>query len=201
MTTVTKDTLHVPGASLYYEVRGSGPVLLMISGGPADADQLSAVAEALAGSFTVVTYDTRGNSRSSIEGPPQDQSIELESEDAHRLLAVVGREPALVFGSSGGAIVGLDLVARYPHQVRTLVVHEPPLTELLSDAAQHRANAQDVYATYLRAGAGPAMMKFLGAAGLQPPPPPGPTDASASPGSSDSAPSLGPIDASASPGS
>jgi pimeloyl-ACP methyl ester carboxylesterase len=30
-------TLNVPGASLYYEVRGSGPVLLMMPGGPADA--------------------------------------------------------------------------------------------------------------------------------------------------------------------
>ncbi len=31
------DTLRVPGASLYYEVRGSGPVLLMIGAGAADA--------------------------------------------------------------------------------------------------------------------------------------------------------------------
>lgn len=31
------ETLKVPGASLYYEVRGSGPVLLMMPGGPADA--------------------------------------------------------------------------------------------------------------------------------------------------------------------
>jgi hypothetical protein len=37
--TVTTDarTLRVPGAMLYYEVRGSGPVLLLISGGPVDA--------------------------------------------------------------------------------------------------------------------------------------------------------------------
>jgi hypothetical protein len=27
-------TLNVPGANLYYEVRGSGPVLLLICGGP-----------------------------------------------------------------------------------------------------------------------------------------------------------------------
>ena len=30
-------TLKVPGASLYYELRGSGPVLLFMPGGPADA--------------------------------------------------------------------------------------------------------------------------------------------------------------------
>ncbi len=30
-------TLKVPGADLYYEVRGAGPVLVMMPGGPADA--------------------------------------------------------------------------------------------------------------------------------------------------------------------
>ena len=37
-------TLQVPGASLYYEVRGSGPVLLMISGGPDDAEWFAPLA-------------------------------------------------------------------------------------------------------------------------------------------------------------
>ena len=30
-------TLKVPGADLYYEVRGAGPALVMMPGGPADA--------------------------------------------------------------------------------------------------------------------------------------------------------------------
>jgi hypothetical protein len=29
--------LKVPGAALYYEIRGSGPLLLLITGGPTDA--------------------------------------------------------------------------------------------------------------------------------------------------------------------
>jgi pimeloyl-ACP methyl ester carboxylesterase len=43
------ETLPVPGASLYYEVRGSGPVLLMIPGGPMDADGFKQIAERLHG--------------------------------------------------------------------------------------------------------------------------------------------------------
>ena len=44
--------------------------------------------------------------------------------------------PADVLGSSGGATYGLDLVARCPGRVRTLVAHEPPVSELLpGDAA------------------------------------------------------------------
>ena len=38
------ETLQVPDASLYYEVRGSGPVLLMIPGGPMDADGFKEIA-------------------------------------------------------------------------------------------------------------------------------------------------------------
>ena len=37
MSPTKTDTLKVPGATLYYEVRGSGPVLLLICGGVYDA--------------------------------------------------------------------------------------------------------------------------------------------------------------------
>ena len=64
--------LKVPGASLYYEVRGAGPTLLLISGGPADADVFAGLVGWLASRYTVVTYDPRGNSRSPFDGPPED---------------------------------------------------------------------------------------------------------------------------------
>ena len=41
--------LKVPGASLYYEVRGSGPVFLMMPGGPADAGAFRRIAGAHGG--------------------------------------------------------------------------------------------------------------------------------------------------------
>jgi pimeloyl-ACP methyl ester carboxylesterase len=166
------DTLKVPGASLYYEVRGSGPVLLMIPGGPADAGVFAGIAPILADRYTVVTYDPRGNSRSSFDGPLEDWRAEVHADDASRLLAAVGTGPAYVFGSSGGALVGLALVARHPEQVRTLIAHEPPAMELLPDREQRRAAAQEIYDTYRREGVGPAMAKFLAGAGLKPAPPP-----------------------------
>ena len=50
-------TLNVPGASIYYEVRGAGPALLMMPGGPADAGAFRNIAGPLAAHYTVVTYD------------------------------------------------------------------------------------------------------------------------------------------------
>jgi pimeloyl-ACP methyl ester carboxylesterase len=166
------NTLKLPGARLYYEVRGSGPALLLISGGPTDADVYAGLAPLLADQYTIVTYDPRGNSRSTAESPAEDWGIDVHGDDAARLLDAVGKGPAYVFGNSGGALVGLDLAARYPEKVRTLVAHEPPAVELLPDAAAHRARSQEVYDTYRTQGVGPAMQKFLALAGLKGGPPP-----------------------------
>lgn len=154
------ETLAVPGATLYYEVRGSGPVLLMIPGGPMDAGGFAAVAERMADQYTVVTYDCRGNSRSTAAGPWTDLTVQVMADDAQRLLAAFGSEPACVLGSSGGATYGLDLVARYPGRVGTLVAYEPPVSQLLPDAAHWRAFNEEISATYRRDGAVPALQKF-----------------------------------------
>jgi pimeloyl-ACP methyl ester carboxylesterase len=56
------EMLAVPGATLYHEVRGSGPILLLIPGGPMDAGGFEALAEQVADRYTVVTHDCRGDS-------------------------------------------------------------------------------------------------------------------------------------------
>src|SRR5437899_823154 len=78
--------LSVPGARIYYETRGRGRVLLMIPGGPTDADLFGGIAPMLAEHYTVVTYDPRGLSRAVLEGPPSDWRADLNSNDAARLL-------------------------------------------------------------------------------------------------------------------
>jgi pimeloyl-ACP methyl ester carboxylesterase len=158
-------TLDVPGARLYYERRGTGPLLLLI-GSPMDSTGFAGLASALAGDYTVVTYDPRGIGNSSRDDAGQDVTPEQQADDVHRLLSALGGEPAYVFGSSGGAVVGLALVTAHPGQVRTLVAHEPPVVELLPDSAQVRAQIQDIYDTYRADGADKAMGKFLTHAGL-----------------------------------
>ena len=171
MNQASTDTLKVPGATLHYEVRGSGPVLLLIPGGPVDASGLAPIRDALSDCYTVVTYDPRGLSRSPLDGEPQDTTVETFADDAHRLIEAVGTEPAHVLGSSGGALVGLELVSQYPEQVRELVAHEPPVTRLLDDADEHARFGKEIYDTYLSEGVGPAMGKFLASAGLEGDPP------------------------------
>lgn len=163
--TAMSRTLDVPGARLHYEVRGSGPVLLLI-GLPMDSAGFAGIAPLLAADHTVVTYDPRGISGSTIENPDQDADPDLIADDVHRLIAALTTEPVAVFGSSGGAVTGIALTHRHPEQVRTLVAHEPPLVELLPDRAHVRSGVDDVYATYRRGDTDAAWAKFMGMTAL-----------------------------------
>ncbi|MET3548387.1 pimeloyl-ACP methyl ester carboxylesterase [Paenibacillus favisporus] len=154
MSMIKTDMLTVPGASIHYEVRGAGPVLLMIHGGCGDADVFLEVADLLTDQYTVVTYDRRGHSRSKLTNPAENYRIETHSDDAHRLLAALTDEPAYVFGSSSGAVIGLDLTMRYPGQVRVLIPHEPPLLDLLhgDERLQAKTIMEDLIADYRNLG-------------------------------------------------
>jgi pimeloyl-ACP methyl ester carboxylesterase len=158
-------TLKVPGATLHYEVRGSGPVLLLICGGIYDAAGYAGLAGELADRYTVVTYDRRGNSRSPLDGPPGPLRIDEQADDAHRLLQAVTSEPAAVFGNSSGADIALELAVRHSEQVRVVVAHEPPIFDLLPDRDKFDAVWADVEAAYRSGGVEPAMAAF--GAGLQ----------------------------------
>ncbi|GLW12807.1 hydrolase [Microtetraspora sp. NBRC 13810] len=161
----TTHILDIPDGRLYYEVRGSGP-LLLVMGSPMAAADFASLADALAGEHTVVTHDPRGISGSTLNDPEQDSTPDLRADDMAALLDALGAESADVFGSSGGAVTGLALATRHPGRVRTLVAHEPPLLELLPDAADRRAKVDDIVETFHREGPGAAWMKFMISAGF-----------------------------------
>ena len=150
----------MPGATLYYEVRGSGPVLLCIPGGPTDAGMFTDLAGRLAGDFTVVSYDPRGHSRSPLDGEAEDIPISLQAEDAAAILSALGDQPAFVYGNSGGGTIGVELVTRHADQVGTLVSHEAPIMELLPDADAWRGTFEDITKAYQTAGVLAAMGVF-----------------------------------------
>ncbi|MCP1122670.1 alpha/beta hydrolase [Bacillus sp. 3103sda1] len=131
MTVAKNGILQVHEVSIYYEVRGKGPVLLFIHGGGGDADKFLKVANHLADRYTVVTYDRRGHSRSNLTNQIEDYYVETHSDDAHRLIAKLTDEPAYVFGSSSGAVIGIDLCIHHPEQIKLLIPHEPILLQFL----------------------------------------------------------------------
>jgi pimeloyl-ACP methyl ester carboxylesterase len=164
MDTMKSATLRVPRANLYYEVRGSGPLLLMITGGGGGGGgDWNGFVNHFTDSYTVVTYDRRGSLRSTLDDPTEDVTLETHSDDAHLLLTTLTTEPAYIFGSSAGALIGLDLVAQHSEQVRTLVAHEPPAHYLLPDAAQSQ---QDPLEVYRREGGLAALKQYVAQVGV-----------------------------------
>ncbi|GAB3145826.1 alpha/beta hydrolase [Amycolatopsis stemonae] len=159
-------TLAVPGARLTYDVTGSGPVLLLVPGGPADAAVFTHIRTVLAQDHTVVTYDPRGLGRSPLDGEPGDDVVREHADDVHRLLTEVG--PADVFANSGGAITMLDLVPRHPGDVRTVVLHEPPVTRYLPAGA---LDGPDIPAVFRDQGIDAAFAAFMALVGVEPAPP------------------------------
>lgn len=152
--------LDVPGARLYYETRGSGPLLFMI-GSPMDSTGFVPLAEIMAAAYSVVTYDPRGIGNSTREDAEEDITPELQADDVHRLIGALGGGPVDYLGSSGGAVVGLALVQARPDVLRTFVAHEPPVVEELPDSGEQRAAIQAIYDAYLTEGWQQAMQMFM----------------------------------------
>jgi acetyltransferase/esterase len=153
------EDVAVPGARLHIETRGSGPLLLCVVGGNGDPTVFGPLADLLAPRWTVVTYVRRGFVRSPVDGEVGEDKLGADVEDAAALIERHGG-PAVVLGSSSGAIVALELLVRRPDLVRALVAHEPPLVSFLSDRDAIVARFDAVFATYRRDGVGPAMAEF-----------------------------------------
>ncbi|WP_019883831.1 alpha/beta fold hydrolase [Streptomyces purpureus] len=163
-------TLEVPGARLHYEVRGKGP-LVVLAGAPMDAGAFAPLADLLAADHTVLTTDPRGINRSRLDDPEQDSTPQLRAADLARLIAHIDAGPAVVVGSSGGAVSALALAQHHPEQVHAVVAHEPPLIELLEDRARLRAGTEQLVAAYLDGDVVGAWKQFFAQADIAIPEP------------------------------
>jgi pimeloyl-ACP methyl ester carboxylesterase len=157
---VQVDRVETEGDELCYEVRGSGPALLMIAGAGGDAERYRLVADLLADEYRVITYDRRGTARSTMHHP-QNVEVGQQSRDAVAVLHAAGETSAFVFGNSSGGVIALDLVAHHPHAVRGAVIHEVPLARLHPDARKWQRFFARVYLTSFRLGSPVATLRFL----------------------------------------
>ncbi|QFG20784.1 alpha/beta fold hydrolase [Actinomadura sp. WMMB 499] len=162
---MTEHTLQTPEVDLVYDVHGPLPTAdgrppLVLIGQPMDAAGFATLVSHFP-ERTVVTYDPRGLGRSTRKDGRVDNTPETQAADVHALIEALGAGPVELFGSSGGAVTGLALVAAHPGDVTTLVAHEPPLLPVLPDArAAERAQA-GVRDAYQAKGWGAGMAAFV----------------------------------------
>jgi len=158
-------TLETAGADLVYDVRGPLPTAdgrppLFMVGQPMDATGFAALATRFP-ERTVATYDPRGLGRSTRKDGRVDHTPQTQADDVHAIIEALGAGPVEMFASSGGAITALEVVAKYPADITTLVAHEPPLITLPSDgpaAVRARAGVREAYG---KRGWGAGMAAFV----------------------------------------
>ena len=132
--------MPIRGASLFVEVVGHGPPLVLMHGGPG-LDHVSLTPfRGLADRHTVVFYDHRCNGRST-GAPVTSMTLDNLTADADALREELGFERWAVLGHSFGGHVALEYALRYPERVSRLI-----LLDTAGDARWSQENAAEVLA-------------------------------------------------------
>jgi len=113
--------INVRDLKMYYEIRGKGSRLLVISGTGGDLRRLPNIFEMpIAKHFEILAYDQRGLGQTSRPDIPY--TMIDYADDANALLDAVGWDRSLVMGISFGGMVAQEFALRYPHRVERLVL-------------------------------------------------------------------------------
>ena len=114
--------LNRDGVSLYYEVHGSGPVVLLTHGYSATSQMWAGQVEALAKGHTLVTWDMRGHGQSDYPADPAAYSEVATVADMAAILDAVGAREAVIGGLSLGGYMSLAFHLAHPERTRALLI-------------------------------------------------------------------------------
>lgn len=132
---IQSGVVSTEGDALYYKVRGTGKPILFIAPGGGNGDDYLLVANMLADSYKVITYDRRANARSTRHFH-NDFSVRQQSRDAVAVLRECGETKAIVVGNSSGAVIALDMATAFPEYVHAAIIHEAPIPSVLPEAGK-----------------------------------------------------------------
>jgi pimeloyl-ACP methyl ester carboxylesterase/acyl carrier protein len=108
------------GATLHYEITGSGPPLLLLNGIGLDLSAWGPLVQELCGERQLVLLDTRG---SGLSGPPSEPcSTARLAADALALLDHLSFDSVDVLGFSLGGLVAQELAILASDRIRSLVL-------------------------------------------------------------------------------
>jgi pimeloyl-ACP methyl ester carboxylesterase len=134
------------GSVITYDRLGSGPAVILVSGGSVDKSSNAPLAERLAEHFTVYNYDRRGRGES---GDTQPYAVQREVEDIDAVISAAGGT-AFLYGSSSGAALALEAAAS-GLSIAKLALWEPPYSAD-ENAPRPPANTAAVYTQFVSEG-------------------------------------------------
>jgi pimeloyl-ACP methyl ester carboxylesterase len=108
------------GRRVIYRIAGSGPPVVLIHGMLNSSSHWQAVAQELAGDYTIVAPDLIGHGDSAA--PRGDYSLGAHAASIRDLLAAIGIERASIVGHSLGGGVAMQFFYQFPQRVERLAL-------------------------------------------------------------------------------
>jgi pimeloyl-ACP methyl ester carboxylesterase len=124
-------TAKVNGTTLAYREQGEGEPVVFVHGGISDLRTWEQQLPAIGRSYRAITYSRRYARPNADLARDASDPMEQHTEDLAAFLRAIDAAPAHIVGWSGGGFVTLQTAARHPDVVRTLVLEEPAVFELL----------------------------------------------------------------------
>jgi pimeloyl-ACP methyl ester carboxylesterase len=101
---------------------GSGPVVVVLHGGPGLSEYTESLLPELTDHYTVVRYQQRGLAPSTTAGP---FDVETHAADVLSVLEELGQDRALIIGHSWGGHLLMHLMASHSNRVAASLVIDP----------------------------------------------------------------------------
>jgi pimeloyl-ACP methyl ester carboxylesterase len=122
--TNTRFITSADGARIAYEVRGSGPTLVLLHGFGNDRRQWHkhGWVERLCSEYTVITVDLRGCGESDVSSDPGFYAPAAHLNDMHAIMDACGAAAFALVGFSWGATVARHLVAHSDRVTRGVLI-------------------------------------------------------------------------------
>jgi len=144
------------GTEIEYEVRGTGPAVVLLHAFPLGQFMWDGEAEALSDRHRVVRFDARGFGGTPPGGGPL--TMDQIADDAAALMDHLEIETAVLGGCSMGGYAAFAFVRRHPDRLAGLVLQD---TRAGADTAEARANRATLASRVLEEGAQAAADAFV----------------------------------------
>lgn len=108
------------GITLYYEMRGSGPDLVLVHGSGGNSSFWANQMRAFAGNYRVSAIDLRGHGLS--DDPPGEYTLDSFVEDLYQFMKELDIRNAVLAGFSIGARIATALTRQHNSRVRALII-------------------------------------------------------------------------------
>lgn len=161
---IMKNVTSKDGTKIVYDIHGSGPVLIYITGAICfrNFPPIQKDVKIFSEEFTVYNYDRRGRGDSEDTCP---YTVEKELDDIEALIKTVGG-PVFLYGHSSGAVLALEAALKMPTKISKIAIYDPAYAQNEKDNEEYLKTYQKVKHLLAEGKNARALRSFLAGIGM-----------------------------------